>query len=102
LQLQATVASGEVVSSDWRAPSDAPAGDALLCIRPEDLEAGDTGLVGVVMSSLRRGDRARVAVSLHGRRLELERPVSDPLTTLEPGEAVRLHPRRFHVLAKSA
>jgi len=56
----------------------------------------------VVMSSLRRGDRARVAVSLHGRRLELERPVSDPLTTLEPGEAVWLHPRRFHVLAKSA
>ncbi|MGH7026221.1 sulfate/molybdate ABC transporter ATP-binding protein [Brevundimonas sp.] len=102
LQLQATVARGEVVSNDWRAPSDAPTGDALLCIRPEDLEAADTGLVGVVMSSLRRGDRARVAVSLHGRRLELDRAVGDPLATLAPGDPVRLHPRRFHVLAKSA
>jgi len=102
LQLQATVARGEVVSNDWRAPSDAPTGEALLCIRPDDLEAADTGLVGVVMSSLRRGDRARVAFSLHGRRLELERPVGDPLTTLAPGAPVRLHPRRFHVLAKSA
>ncbi|MGH7019697.1 MAG: sulfate/molybdate ABC transporter ATP-binding protein [Brevundimonas sp.] len=102
LQLQATVARGEVVSNDWRAPSDAPTGDALLCIRPEDLEAGDTGLVGVVMSTLRRGDRARVAVSLHGRRLELDRAVGDPLTTLAAGAPVRLHPRRFHVLAKSA
>lgn len=102
LQLQATVARGEVVSNDWRAPSDAPTGEALLCIRPDDLEAADTGLVGVVMSSLRRGDRARVAVSLHGRRLELERPLGDPLTTLAPGAPVRLHPRRFHVLAKSA
>jgi sulfate transport system ATP-binding protein len=102
LQLQATVARGEVVSSDWRAPSDAPTGEALLCIRPDDLEAADTGLVGVVMSSLRRGDRARVAVSLHGRRLELERPIGDPLATLAPGAPVRLHPRRFHVLAKSA
>ncbi len=102
LQLQATVARGEVVSNDWRAPSDAPTGEALLCIRPDDLEAADTGLVGVVMSSLRRGDRARVAVSLHGRRLELERPLGDPLATLAPGAPVRLHPRRFHVLAKSA
>ncbi len=102
LQLEATVARGEIVSNDWSAPSDAAAGDAFLCIRPEDLEAGDTGLVGVVMSSLRRGDRARVAVSLHGRRLELERPVGDPLTTLAPGASVRLNPRRFHVLAKSA
>ena len=102
LQLQATVALGEVVSNDWRAPSDAPTGEALLCIRPDDLEAADNGLVGVVMSSLRRGDRARVAVSLHGRRLELERPLGDPLTTLAPGAPVCLHPRRFHVLAKSA
>ena len=102
LQLQATVARGEVVSNDWRAPSDAPTGEALLCIRPDDLEAADNGLVGVVMSSLRRGDRARVAVSLHGRRLELERPLGDPLTTLAPGAPVCLHPRRFHVLAKSA
>jgi sulfate transport system ATP-binding protein len=102
LQLQATVSRGEVVSNDWRAPSDAPTGDALLCIRPEDLEASDTGLDGVVMSTLRRGDRARVAVSLHGRRLELDRAVGDPLTTLAAGEPIRLHPRRFHVLAKSA
>jgi len=102
LQLQATVARGEVVSNDWRAPSDAPAGDALLCIRPEDLEASDIGLIGVVMSTLRRGDRARVAVSLHGRRLELDRAIGDPLTMLAAGEPVRLHPRRFHVLAKSA
>ncbi|MNN99423.1 hypothetical protein D3C81_2190580 [compost metagenome] len=54
------------------------------------------------MSSLRRGDRARVAVILYGRRLELDRPVGDPLTALAPGAPVRLHPRRFHVLAKSA
>lgn len=100
VQLQATVARGEVMSRDWRAPSDAPAGDAFLCIRPEDLEASDTGLAGVVISSLRRGDRARVAVSLHGRRLELDRAVGDPLTILAPGEPVRLHPRRFHVLAE--
>lgn len=102
LQLQATVARGEVVSNDWRAPSDAPTGDALLCIRPEDLEAADHGLIGVVMSSLRRGDRARVAVSLHGGRLELDRAVNDPLSALAPGDPVRLYPRRFHVLAKSA
>ena len=61
LQLEATVARGEIVSNDWSAPSDAAAGDAFLCIRPEDLEAADSGLVGVVLSSLRRGDRARVA-----------------------------------------
>ncbi|MET4683508.1 sulfate/molybdate ABC transporter ATP-binding protein [Brevundimonas faecalis] len=101
LQLRAVVDRGEVVSQDWRgaAPADAPAGDALLCIRPEDLEAGDGGLVGVVMSNQRRGDRTRVAVSLHGRRLELDRCAADPLAGLQPGAPVRLVPRRFHLLS---
>ena len=102
IHLPGVVEKGRITVDGWTgdAPEGTADGEALLCLRPEDLSLGKTGLAAQVVSVSKRCALVRIELTVEGETLDLDRPLDDPLASAKAGAEVRLHPRTFHVFPR--
>jgi sulfate transport system ATP-binding protein len=105
-RLPGVVEAGRLRVADWvtAAPADAPAGDAWVYFRPDEVEfpAGGAGIAAEVRAVSARGPDIRIACDAAGEALELHARQTLAPTAVTPGLATRFLPTRFKLYPRSA